>query len=225
MNELPFFIQILNRSIAASLVIAVVYVVRLFLKRFPKKYSFLLWLVVGIRLVCPVFVSSPLSLFNLDQNHNEGAYISTIDTEPENRKTNTVISATTPNQQAQTSVSWQTTENTPMQTPMYQGTAKNPQQNTYNRPSLFYGAIVIYLAGILGILSWNLYLVIRMKKKLQKAILYHGVYSGAGKTSSQSCIYESDCIASPFVLGLFQPRIYIPFRLQPKELAYIIKHE
>ena len=46
------FISVLNMSITASYVILAVLVVRFFLKNLPKKYSYLLWSVVGFRLVC-----------------------------------------------------------------------------------------------------------------------------------------------------------------------------
>lgn len=58
-------IQILNMSLTASYCILAVLAVRLLLRRAPKKYAYLLWLVVAFRLCCPVSVNSPLSLFNL----------------------------------------------------------------------------------------------------------------------------------------------------------------
>lgn len=59
------FISVLNMSITASYVILAVLVVRFFLKNMPKKYSYLLWSVVGFRLVCPVSFKSIVSLFSL----------------------------------------------------------------------------------------------------------------------------------------------------------------
>ena len=48
------FLKILNMSLSAAAVICVVVLVRLALKRTPKKWSYLLWTVVAFRLVCPV---------------------------------------------------------------------------------------------------------------------------------------------------------------------------
>lgn len=59
------FLNILDMSITAGCVAAVVILVRQLLKRVPKKYSYLLWLVVAFRLVCPVSFSSNISIFNL----------------------------------------------------------------------------------------------------------------------------------------------------------------
>ena len=58
-----FFIDVVNMSIGASCVILVVLVLRLVLRRAPKKFSYLLWSVVGLRLCCPVSFSSVFSLF------------------------------------------------------------------------------------------------------------------------------------------------------------------
>lgn len=59
------FTQILNMGITASVVIAVVILIRAVMHRMPKKYLYMLWVIVGIRLICPVAVSSPVSLFNM----------------------------------------------------------------------------------------------------------------------------------------------------------------
>lgn len=61
----PAFLQILNMSITASYVTLAVLLVRLLLRRLPKRYSYALWSVVAFRLVCPVSISSLLSIFNI----------------------------------------------------------------------------------------------------------------------------------------------------------------
>lgn len=63
MKEL--FLQILHMSLTGSVTILVVLLVRLLLRKAPKKYSYWLWSVVVFRLVCPVSFSSVLSLFCL----------------------------------------------------------------------------------------------------------------------------------------------------------------
>lgn len=44
------FLKILNMSLSASVVIAAVLLVRVLLRKAPKKWSYLLWSVVGFRL-------------------------------------------------------------------------------------------------------------------------------------------------------------------------------
>ena len=58
-----FFLDVVNMSIGASCVILVVLLLRLVLRRAPKKFSYLLWSVVGLRLCCPFSFSSVFSLF------------------------------------------------------------------------------------------------------------------------------------------------------------------
>ncbi len=56
------FLKILNMSLTASWVIAVVLVIRALLAGAPKKYRYALWSVVGFRLCCPFSLSAAFSL-------------------------------------------------------------------------------------------------------------------------------------------------------------------
>lgn len=60
-----FFPRLLNMSLTASIVILFVLLLRLCLKRSPKVISYALWGIVLFRLLCPVSISSDLSLFAL----------------------------------------------------------------------------------------------------------------------------------------------------------------
>ena len=60
MNQL--FQNVLTASFHGSVVIAVVIVLRLILKKTPKKFICLLWLLAGIRLLMPFEIQSSLSL-------------------------------------------------------------------------------------------------------------------------------------------------------------------
>ena len=59
------FLAILSMSLTGSAVILAVLLARVCLRRAPKKVSYLLWIPVAFRLICPVSFSSPLSLFRL----------------------------------------------------------------------------------------------------------------------------------------------------------------
>ncbi len=63
------FTGMINKGLTASVVIVAVLLARLFLGRLPKKYSYFLWIIVGIRLICPFGISSSLSVFNLIGEH------------------------------------------------------------------------------------------------------------------------------------------------------------
>ncbi len=62
------FIQILNMSFNASIVIIIVLAIRLLLKKAPKMFSYVLWSVVLIRLILPISFESPFSLMPTQAN-------------------------------------------------------------------------------------------------------------------------------------------------------------
>ena len=73
------FVKLLNMSAAAGILIAVVCLLRLVMKRVPKKYICFLWGIVALRLICPISISSAISAFNYigytSQNGGQIAYI------------------------------------------------------------------------------------------------------------------------------------------------------
>ena len=60
------FSRILEMSIIAGYCVLAVLVLRWLFRKAPKKYTYLLWLVVAFRLVCPLTVDSAFSIFNLN---------------------------------------------------------------------------------------------------------------------------------------------------------------
>ena len=69
---------------------------------------------------------------------------------------------------------------------------------------------------ILGILIMLLYTGISyflLRRKVSAAVLL------------RENIYQSENVASPFVLGAVKPRIYLPFRMDAKNLEHVIAHE
>lgn len=227
------FTHILSMSLTASVVILAIVLVRCVMGRFPKKYSYLLWLIVGIRLVCPFGIASPVSVFNITgqemspfTNVNEEGY--TVDTDsrevaqtsPDYHLSGTHSSETSQRVsdtgQVETSADTYTAGNVPdspddaskWQTGEGTGTDRQTQENLVIK----YGMIV-WIIGMVVLLLWNLYGTFRLKKHLAKAVKY------------EENIYECDAIPSPFVMGLIRPRVYIPFRLGVEERKYILKHE
>lgn len=225
-----FFDQILWMSVMASIVIATVLLIRILLKRFPRKYSYLLWLIVGIRLVCPVAVPSSLSLFNLQ-------FLPGQDREAESRKEADLSEGLKYNQYKifpdgtmETIVQETNTGNNDAVSAMGQfdtmaglsqgGMGEESQtgsvlegQSASVIPNARKAVVFIWLTGITLLFLWNIYLTVRVRHKLCKAVLY------------KENIYECEGIASPFVFGLLRPRIYIPFRLGEEEREYILQHE
>lgn len=56
------FLKILNMSISAGWLIAIVFVLRLMFQKAPKSFNYILWALVAIRLICPFTIESALSL-------------------------------------------------------------------------------------------------------------------------------------------------------------------
>ncbi len=71
----------------------------------------------------------------------------------------------------------------------------------------------IWVVGIAGMLLYTAISYFRLKRKVGTAVLL------------RDNVYQSESIASPFVLGLFKPRIYLPFSLRDEDAEYVIAHE
>ena len=55
------FLKVLDMSRSAAMIIVIICLVRIFLKRFPKYISYMLWSVVLFRLICPFTLESRIS--------------------------------------------------------------------------------------------------------------------------------------------------------------------
>lgn len=73
-------------------------------------------------------------------------------------------------------------------------------------------AAAFWMLGAAAMLLWALVSWLRLRKRVREAVrLEENVYEGE--------------IASPFVLGLFRPRIYLPFSLKNGERELVLAHE
>ncbi len=199
------FLQILDLSLTACPVILAVLLLRLLLRRTPKKYSFLLWGIVALRLCLPLdmIFQSPFSLFNLPpvQTMTEQSRMLIVDridppitTPAENtRPTDPVLPDTTP------SAPQTLDPNVKVEV----GHAFDPAQI----------AAMLWLTGLALLLSRGTLSYIRLRRQMATA------------TRLEGCVFESDHVRSPFILGFFRPRIYIPYELDENSLRYILAHE
>ena len=71
----------------------------------------------------------------------------------------------------------------------------------------------IWVVGVLALLCYALISYARIRRKIGTAVLY------------KDNIYQSENVASPFVLGIFKPRIYLPFHISEKNMPHVIAHE
>lgn len=73
-------------------------------------------------------------------------------------------------------------------------------------------AAVLWMLGAAAMLLWALVSWLRLRKRVREAVRL------------EENVYECE-IASPFVLGLFRPRIYLPFSLENGERELVLAHE
>ena len=194
----PLFSVILNMSITASVVILFVLPARRLLKHAPKVFSYALWAVVLFRLLCPFSLSAQFSLLGLFQAPaGETGQMAYLPLPSDPTPQQTPLPAAAPAAEA---------EEPPAEVPP-------SQASSTPSPSLMEVASVLWVVGVAAMLVYSLAQLIRLRRRLVGAIPLYGV------------LRLADHIDTPFVLGLFRPKIYLPSHLSPQEQRYIICHE
>ena len=74
-------------------------------------------------------------------------------------------------------------------------------------------AAVAWIAGIAAMLIYTAVSYILLRRKVATAVLL------------RDNIFQSENVDSPFVLGIVGPKIYLPFRMDGKNLEHVIAHE
>ena len=205
------FEQLLSMALTALPVMAVVLAVRWLLKKAPKKYAYLLWLVVAFRLVCPAALESPVGII---QTEEAGRQLS--------KMTDTYVGDTL------------TTFRTPQNQEAYEKAVESGREPVYaGEPGGYYVVTapdgisepptventwlpvlsLVWLAGIAVMAGYFAFSTLRLRRQVSTAV------------RREDNIWECDSIPTPFVLGLLRPRIYIPFRMTDSERTYILAHE
>lgn len=208
---LDMFLRILNMSAAASVVIVVVLLARLLLRRAPKKWSYLLWSVVGFRLCCPVTLRSAFSVFRLTSLQPEAAAVNPVPTSaitfiPQLTAQRPVITPESAPPALLSPLPPSVTET--MQEAV--GTPIPAAQSTPTLAAILMGA---WIMGMVILLGCSIYRYVKMKRLVEDAVRV------------EDGVYETDRIPSPFILGLLRPRIYLPTGLDGERLDYVLAHE
>ena len=99
----------------------------------------------------------------------------------------------------------------------------NPLIQNSNTPAV--GASINPLQITFGILA-NLWMLGMVAMTLYTAISYLRLRHSIGTAVLlRDNIYQSENVSSPFVLGIFRPRIYLPYRLSETDREHVIAHE
>lgn len=204
------FWQLLKLSFSASFLVLAVLAARLLLRKAPKGMICALWALVALRLMCPFSIESRLSLVpQTPLPHQEPIVIS----QPE-------IPATIPAAdpipaQVPTEAAIRPAAQNTITVPEVPHIQEVPETADHAAPADLWGTVgaALWLLGctgmlIYGILSfWNIH-----RQTAASVLLSDG-------------IYLCDDIGSPFLLGIFRPKIYLPSDLTPEETRYVLAHE
>lgn len=85
--------------------------------------------------------------------------------------------------------------------------AKNPWQIATHVASW------VWLSGTAALLCWAAISYARLRAKMRTAVRLDGR------------VWQSERVNTPFVLGIFRPRIYLPFTLSDEDADYVLAHE
>ena len=185
------FLTVLNMSLAASYVIAALLLLRLLLKKAPRRYSYALWSAAAFRLCCPVSFSAGFSLFGLLDLTQKGA---ALDFVPENLG----LMAQPAIRTGMATVNMLLADALPAATPT---NSVNPMQIW-----IFVGACV-WLAGVGTMALYGSISYLRLRRRLRMA------------TRLEDGVFASEAVRSPFVMGVLRPKIYLPYGLDGENRA------
>ena len=194
------FTRVVDMSLTASVVIAAVALLRLALRRAPRAIVCALWAVVLLRLLCPVSLSSAVSLFGL---------LDAPAVEAGTAATSMAYVAALPEL-----VTAGPAEETAAAAPAEEAakvTADAAPETPAADPWAVAGAV--WLVGVGAMALWAGVADFRLRRKLRTAVpLERGVYLAEG-------------ISTAFVLGLPRPKIYLPAALPPQARQHVLRHE
>ena len=198
-----------NMSLTASVVILAVLAVRLLLRRAPKVFSYALWAVVLFRLLCPVSVTSAVSLLGAlgAPAQERSAVTSVVEYVPADIVRN-MAPAVTPLPQEPFPA--EPGENIVSTAPSVTQPAAAPASPLSGPVAVL---TLTWLTGMALLLLYSVISLLRLRRRL------------VGAVRLEDNIYLADYIPSPFVMGLFRPKIYLPSTLTETERGYILRHE
>ena len=178
---------------AAAVAALGVMVLRLVLRRAPRGLVCVLWLVVFLRMVCPVSFTLPVSL---------------IPDQPQ--VFTSVVSGTAAEQRPVNGASAYGSDHTGMDTDRAPA-AEPPASLQVSDPYAAWFLIWACGAAFMGL--WAVLSYASLRRRVSEAVRV------------EDRVYESDRIDSPFVCGVFRPRIYLPAGLSGADKKNVLLHE
>lgn len=166
-----------NCTITASWTILAILLLRLLLKRFPKRYTCALWWVVGFRLVCAVSIPSVFSAFGWLFTRQEMAHLPYDIAYMPNPQVNLGIQGLD---------NWVNN--------LLPGASPNAASAANPMQIVLFALGVLWLLGLMALLLWNLMRYLLLKQRLKTAVRV------------ENGVYVSEAAGSAFVLGDVSPQ-------------------
>ncbi len=206
------FLKILNMSITASWLVVAVVLLRLLLKRAPKIISLILWALVGVRLILPVSLESVFSLIPSAQTFSSSVTAAPSPSLPSGITSPDAMSGfssyTAPI--IQSGIPILDSSINPILSETF---APNAGDSADPIQVIAFIATIVWAAGVAAMLLYALISYIRLRLKVREAVKY------------EDNIMLCDNIASPFILGIIRPKIYIPSSVGEQDMYYVLAHE
>jgi len=199
------FLKLLNLSITAGWIVLAVLVLRLIFRKAPRWIFCLLWGIVALRLVCPLSLESSLSLIPSRETVPEDVlYTETPQIDSGVQVIDQVVNPVLSDLPA--TLSPITDKQTASSLPIVNPLEKQVQP---------YTTVLAYLwfVGMIAMLTYTAVSYFLLKRRVSTA------------TPLDENIKQSEQVASPFVLGIFRPVIYLPYHIDETALEYVIAHE
>ena len=190
------FLKVLNMSITAGWFILAVLCIRLLFRKIPKWMNCLLWGVVAIRLICPFSIESPFSILSSTEPIKSSAVV-------EGEVRNDIPSIDSRLTIVQNTIN-------PMLTETF---AYNESDSVAPLQAVTYAAGLIWCCGMVLLIICALGSAVKLHKLVREAVCV------------RDNIYICDAVKSPFILGIFRPRVYLSSALRESEMDYILAHE
>lgn len=199
------FLKLLDMSLTGSIVILVVMAARLLLKRAPKVIAYALWAVVLLRLLCPFTLEAPVSLLPQREPVAQSYQLSQ---EPISVAGAGVAAYQVVGDDLNGGLGAQHVPTTRQDA---QGNTEYVVTDWWNVVLLF--GQYLWIAGVAGMLLHGGISYLRLRRKLRVVL------------PLEDGVFLADDIPTPFVVGIFHPKIYLPSGLSQQERMWILLHE
>ena len=209
MTEL--FQNVLTASFHGSIVILAVILLRLLLKKTPKKFLCFLWLLAGIRLLMPFEIQSGLSLQPDVETIRETYRMEDFQQQPAAETPVSYPQNEILSQQPVQEFSVPLVQEFPqIQEPVQPDTVPEGPELLL---TLDVVAAHIWLAVAFGFVLYTVGSYIRLRFQVREAVRIQGN------------VWECDRIETAFILGFIRPQIYLPMGMSQNNRRHILAHE